>query len=127
LRVRQAAGDIHRSYLKFNVTGLSGTIVNAKLRVFAYDGGTDGGTAHAVATGWTETGLTWNNAPALGTALGSVGIVPINTWVEYNVTAAVTGNGSFAFAIANTVDDSLYFRSKEYSSNKPELRIETTP
>jgi len=127
LRLRQAAGDDHRNFLKFSVTGLSGTVTRAKIRLFAYDGSDDGGSAHAVGTGWAEASLTWNNAPALGSALGSAGNVPVNTWAEYDVTAAVTGNGSYAFAIVNGSIDSLYLRSKEYTSNKPELRIETTP
>jgi len=131
LRVRQASGDDHRSYLQFSVTGLGGTVTNAKLRLFAYDGTDSGGTAYSVTTGWTESGtgsITWNNAPPLGASLGSVGNVPINTWAEYDVSDAVAGNGTFAFAVANVSTDSPYFRSRESTAspqNKPELRIET--
>lgn len=127
LRLRLASGDDHRSYLKFSVTGLSGAVQNATLRFYAYDGTNNAGTAYSVGTAWTEGAITWSNAPALGSALGSGGSVATNAWVEYDVTSAVTGNGTFAFAIGSGSSDSLYVRSREYASNKPELRIETTP
>ena len=53
----------------------SGTVSSVKLRLFVDPTGTSTNlqTVYAVADNtWTETGITWTNAPAIG---GSVGIV----------------------------------------------------
>jgi hypothetical protein len=73
-------------------------------------------------TPWTETGLTWNNAPAIsGTPLSSSGgAAVLNTWVELDVTAAIQGDGTYSFGITNTSDEVRY-GSKDGSSNHPEL------
>jgi len=123
-RLRAVASDDFYTYLKFNVTGLAGPATEAKVRVFAYDGSPNGGTAYVIADNtWGEMTITWTNKPVLGSALGSVGNVNNNTWAEYDVTAAITGNGTYSFALKNTSDNSMYMRAREYSSNKPELRV----
>ena len=73
-----------RVYLKFTVTGLSAAPTSAVLRLWVTDGGANGGSVYKLAnTTWTETGITWNNAPAIsGTALSSVGTATTGTWVR---------------------------------------------
>ena len=93
LQLRKATG-IQNVYLKFNVSGLSGTIQSAKLRLFVTDDGPDGGSIYSVSnnylnssTPWLEAGLIWDNAPPIsGTALSSVGSVALNQVVEFDVT-----------------------------------------
>lgn len=125
LRVLEASSD-YQSYLKFDVTGISGTVTHATLRVFAYDGSDAGGSAFAVSdNGWTETGITWNNKPAFGSLLSTVsGTIPNDTWVQYDVTGAVSGNGTYSFGMSTTSGNSLYLRSREYPTEKPELVIQ---
>ncbi|HEU4349298.1 MAG TPA: metallophosphoesterase, partial [Actinoplanes sp.] len=54
------------TYLKFTVSGLSGPVTRARLRIYTTAGTTPGIFARGVAdTSWSETGLTWNNAPAI--------------------------------------------------------------
>ena len=51
---------------------------------------------HGTGTSWTETGNT-NNRPARTTAaLEDKGAIAANTWLEYNVTGAITGSGTYA-------------------------------
>jgi CSLREA domain-containing protein len=134
LRLR-SSGTTYNSYLKFNVTGISGTVQQATLRLFTYDGGPDGGSIYAVgnnydstSTAWVDSGLTWNNAPTIGgSPLDSVGTVANNTWVEFDVTSAVNGNGTFSFGLATSSTNSVYFYSRESTSNPPELVIQTGP
>jgi hypothetical protein len=133
LRLRNASGDIYNTYLKFTVAGISGTVVSAKVRLFSYNGGPDGGAIRAVSNdynsggSWVETGLTYNNAPALtGGVLDSKVNVQDNTWVEYDVTSAVTGNGTFSFGLSSGSHDSVYFYSDEASANRPELVVVAT-
>ena len=64
------------SLLRFNVTGIAGTVQSAKLRLSALaDGTADGPALHTAASGWTETGVKWSNRPTFGaTALGDKGV-----------------------------------------------------
>src|SRR4051812_35486875 len=66
------------TYLKFDVSGIptGSTGITAQLRLRSQT--TTSGTPHAVSahietnTGWTETGVTWNAKPALGSVLSTV-------------------------------------------------------
>ncbi len=134
LRLRGPSAPVYNTYLKFTVSGLSGTVQGATLRLYAYDGSDSGGSAYAASNNyiddsgpWTESGITWNNAPAIGgTPLDTVGSVADNTWVEYDVTGAVTGNGTFSFGLQSLSTNSLYLRSNEASDNHPMLVVETS-
>jgi hypothetical protein len=73
LEIRTASGQNRDAYLKFDLTGMSG-ITDVKLRINAAlsGNGSVATSAHAVAiTTWTETGITWNNRPALGSQLST--------------------------------------------------------
>jgi len=110
-----------RSYLKFTVTGLSGAPTVARLRVFVTDPGTNGGSVFLVGNGWTETGITWSNAPPIsGSALSTVGTATTGTWVEFDVRSVITGNGTYSFAISGGNTDAVRYASRE-SANDPVL------
>lgn len=130
IKVKDAAADMN-SYLKFNVSGLSGAVESATLRLYVTDAGPDGGSVYAVSNeyssggAWTEGGLTWNNAPAIsGVALDSVGAANNGQWVELDVTAAVAGNGTYSFALRNGNKNIVFYSSKE-GVHSPELVITT--
>jgi PKD repeat protein len=126
LRLREgttASPGTYHSYLKFDVSGLSGPAASAKLRLYVTDASTDGGSVFPVASSWTETGITWANAPAIGgTAVASAGATAVGTWVELDVTAAVTANGPVSFALTTTTTNSSYYASRE-NTNKPQLVV----
>jgi len=123
LRVKEGS-TIYDSYLRFDVTAPGGSVVSAVLRLYATDGSDDGGTLYEVDDGWTETGITWNNAPAIGGApLGSLGAVSPG-WVEIDVSAVVTGPGSYSFALTSDDSNSAYYSSRE-GDYPPELVVET--
>ena len=133
LRLRLAS-ETYRSYLKFAVSGVSAPVQRATLRLYAYDGSDVAGSVFAVAntyaastTPWTEGGLTWNNAPPLiGTALDTEGPVPNGAWAEFDVTAAVQGDGTYSFGLSTTSGNSVFFFSTEATANQPELIITTS-
>src|SRR4051794_15622090 len=89
-----------RIFLKFEITGVSGTVSSAKLRLHVRNvadaGSPAGGTAFRVgAAAWSENSVTWNTQPtAEPKALSSLGAVARNTWYELDVTPAVTGAGT---------------------------------
>ncbi len=131
MELRLRSPDYH-SYLKFNVGGLSGPVRSAKLRLYVTDDSPDGGAIYSVSnnyagtsTPWTESGLTWNNAPALsGTPLSKAGTVKVNTWVEFDVTSAIGGNGTYSFGMSSASTDSVIYASKEVAGRQPALVIE---
>ena len=128
LRLRYTSTEDIQSYLKFDVTELSGPILKAVLRLYVYDGSDSGGAVYTAGNGWTETGINWNNRPVLtGSPLSSAGPVYANMWVEYEVTDAITGNGTYTFALTGSSSNSLLANSKEAAENRPQLIVYTHP
>jgi chitodextrinase len=112
------------AYLRFNVTGVSRPLRSAKLRLRTATDTADGPAVYA--TGWTdlETALTWGNRPArTSAAVDDKGRIGASTWVEYDVTSLVAGDGVHSFVLATGSSDGIDFRSREYSdaTRRPEL------
>jgi hypothetical protein len=116
------------SYLRFIVSGVSGVIQSARLRVYSNGETTkDGPSVYATGNSWTETGITWNNRPARTSgANDNKGSIASNTWVEYNITSLVAGNGTYSFVLAEGSNDDIRFSSRE-GSNPPQLVITFIP
>ncbi|MCA9994504.1 MAG: DNRLRE domain-containing protein [Anaerolineales bacterium] len=130
LRLRETSDPRYHSYLKFEVAGLVGSVQSATLRLYVTDASDDGGSVYAVSNNyadnsaaWVEGGLTWNNAPALpATPLDSVGTTAVGQWAEWDVTTAVSGNGTFSFGLNSNSSNSAIYTSSE-GSNPPQLVI----
>jgi hypothetical protein len=113
------------SYLRFDVSGVSAPVQRATLRLWVRDkgGSQDGPAVYATDAAWTETDLTWNTRPApRGDVLADTGKVASNTWAEYDVTAAVSGDGPIAFVLVAQSADGAIFHSRE-AANPPQLVI----
>ncbi len=134
LRVKDSSTNRLDTFLKFNVTGLSGPPQSGKIRLFVVDSSDDGGSMYVVANelrnsteAWSETNLVWNNAPEItGTVLSSVGAVSVGQVVEFDVTPAITGNGVYSFAIKSGSADRARYSSRE-GATPPELVLQTGP
>ncbi len=114
-----------RSYLRFNVQGLSGAVTSATLRVYANSAVTAGYDARSVSNNtWTESGITYNNAPPVGNVIGSTGNINSNTWTSVNVTSYVTGNGSYNFGLTTSGSTALSLASREAGADAPQLVIQ---
>jgi len=130
--LRVVGSPIINTYLKFNVTGLSGAPHSAKVRLYVTDASTSGGSIYSVSnnysgttTPWTESGLKYSNAPAIGgSPLSSVGGVTVGAWVEFNVTSAINGDGTYSFALASTSSNSVLYSSMNAGTNTPVLVIQ---
>jgi hypothetical protein len=110
------------SYIRFTVSGVTGTVQNAKLRVFdGRDPSTNGPAVYGTSNTWTETGITWKNRTARTTGvIDNVGAVKKRAWLEYNVTSVVTTAGTYSFVLAADSTDSVKFSSRE-GSKPPQL------
>ncbi|MEA2306178.1 MAG: hypothetical protein QOH43_3458, partial [Solirubrobacteraceae bacterium] len=119
-----ASGRTVRSYLKFRLAGLKGVPASAKLRLWVTGAGSDGGSAHLVTSRWTEGGLAWSGAPGITTSsLASAGPTAKGTWVEWDVTSGVAGNGTVSFALASTSGDAASYASREDAAHRPQLVV----
>jgi hypothetical protein len=126
---------IKRTFLKFTVSGITGSVGNAKLRIHTDDvtgsESPNGGTFRAMSTvSWTETAVTWNNQPAIdGATLGSLGAVVRNAWYEVDVSSYVTGNGTYSIGITSSSTDGADYDSRESGATAPQLVVTdgTTP
>src|SRR5207248_345506 len=96
-----ATPDVMRSYIEFNVAGLTSPVTNASLRFYVNSGAKKGVAVSTTAAGWNEKTLTYSNAPAPGTTLASTGTSSNGSWVSANVTTAVQGNGTYAFVLTS--------------------------
>ncbi|HUP13199.1 MAG TPA: putative Ig domain-containing protein, partial [Niastella sp.] len=123
------------SYLKFPLSSLTGTISSAVLRV--YGRCTDAGVVTSVAAypvsndSWTETGITWNNAPAAsGGALSTVGnIGNASQYFDFDVTSYVQSElsgdktASFLLQAPSNLNKFLQFNSRNNTKYQPQLVI----
>jgi hypothetical protein len=128
LRARLDVSVTHESYLRFSVSGLVGQrVTQARLRLFVTEPSVEGGTLTVAPGGWNESTLTWDNAPGVGAlVVDSVGTVFPDSWVEFDVSALVTGPGSYDFGLSSSASNSVFYSSRE-GANPPELVVFTAP
>jgi hypothetical protein len=117
-----------QSYLRFDVQGLGGTVSQATLRIFANSASGSGVVASSVNDNtWTETTINYNNAPPLGTALGSSGAFGAGVWIEIDVTSYITGNGTYNLGLLTPSSTAVSLASRQSGANAPQLIVEMTP
>jgi hypothetical protein len=124
------ASPVQESYLKFQLTGLTGnTVQSAKLRIYNSDNGSvkGGSVAKMNNTSWGETTTTYNNRPTIdGAALQTLGAVNAATWYEFDVKPAVTGDATLSLAIKTASTDGAHYASREDSAHAPQLVVTVT-
>jgi acid phosphatase type 7 len=116
------------SFLRFNVSGVSGTVQSARLRLWVTNATTNGPAVFATSGSFTESSVTWTTRPGrVGAAVDDKGAVPASNWVEFDVTPLVSGNGTHTLALGTTSTDGVDFSSREAAntSQRPQLVIET--
>ncbi len=124
--LRVDGSPIMNTFVRFNVQGLTGTIKSATLRVFSGSISNAGYAVHGVTNNtWGEMTITSANAPPMSSAVtGSSGGFGTGVWTSVNVTALVTGNGTYSFALTTT-GAQINLASKESGANTPQLVIVT--
>jgi len=113
------------SYVRFRVTGIDGMILSATLRLWVLNPSKSiGGTIVQVNdSGWSETELTFSSRPAVDERpVATLRAAEQDTWVEANVTQAVTGDGPVSLAITSMVEDGAGYASRERSDG-PQLLV----
>jgi hypothetical protein len=125
--IRQDGTPILRTYIRFDLSGISGTITRATLRVFPNANHTAGIEAHrGTSSPWTETGITYQNAPAYDAAIvATFGPLVTGTWASVDVTASV--NGTTLTLVLTTSSVTQTNMSSRETANPPVLIVEYTP
>jgi PKD repeat protein len=112
-----------QSYLKFAVSGVTGPVSSVRLRLFVTDASPVSGSIYGVPdTSWSEGTITWTTIPALGAVLAGPKAAPLGTWVEFDLTGAVGGNGTYSFALMDGSSNTAWYSSKE-GANDPQLVV----
>jgi hypothetical protein len=122
-----ASPDLH-SYLRFTVEGLSGNVTRATLRIFANSTSSQGCIINMLGdNSWSEATIDYNNAPSVGSVLGASGSFGAGVWITIDITAYITGNGTYNLALTTASSTAISLASREAGANAPQLIIETAP
>ncbi len=126
-QLRTDNSPIVKSYLRFDVQGLTGSVTKATLRVYSKTKSTAGYNVYMVSdTSWGETAITYNNAPSVGSLEGSSGKFASGVWTTVDITPFVTGNGTISLALTGINSTAVSYVSREGGTNKPELEVITS-
>ncbi|NJD04335.1 MAG: DNRLRE domain-containing protein [Ruminiclostridium sp.] len=138
LEVFKSANADRYSYMKFNVTGITGKTINSvKLRLTestsAGQGDTQFYVKYSTSNTWSESTLTWNNKPTYqSTQYGSYtgGMLTNGQVLEIPLASSfLNGDGTYTLVLESTsspTNDSV-FASTESAQTGPQLVIETSP
>lgn len=113
------------SYVRVTVSGLSGTVASATLKVYTNSALTAGFSVRTTAGGWTETGIVASNAPAYSASGPSSGAVTAGSYVTVDVTSLVpSSSGDVNLALVGLSSTNLSMSSRE-GADPPQLVITT--
>jgi hypothetical protein len=121
LRVRTENGNERYSFVKFDASGITGTVQAATLKVYSTDVGVDVEVREVSDNSWSESTLVWDNMPALGASIDTTAC-SAGTWCQWDVTSFVTGAGTYSFVLVSSDNNNDDFASKE-GGFTPELVV----
>ena len=77
---------------------------------------------------WGERTTTWDTQPAMDdTVLGEAGPVERGQTVEFDLTRAIDGDGTYCLALESGSRDRVDYRSREAPTGPPALIVATAP
>ena len=126
LRVYKSGASDTQSYLKFTVSGVTGAVSSVKLSLWVTDAAAVAGSIYQVSDLlWSEGSITWTTKPAAGAFVTAGGTAPLGTWVDFDLTGAIAGNGTYSFVLKDGGGDAARYSSKE-GANDPKLVVTFT-
>ena len=125
-RLRSDGDPVSISYLRFDVRGLAGSVLSARLRVYPLTAYASDFQVQRVTQSWDPNTVTYNTRPSLNSAVvGTSGRVALGSWMEVNVSALVAGDGTVNLAMTNFHKTGITFASSEYPGFEPTLVVTT--
>jgi hypothetical protein len=125
-QIRADASPTVQSYLRFTVADVSTAVTRATLRLHALSNLSGGLKVRSATGGWTESAVTYANAPGASATATDAVAAPIsaNTWISLDVTPLVAGNGTVEIAVTSDNSTAVGLASRE-ATLAPELVVET--
>jgi len=132
MKIREGDGSTtnptYHGYLKFSVSGVTGSVGSVKLRLYVTDASVATESIFVISdNSWTETGITYNNAPLIptGTPAGSVTAPAAGAYIDITLdpTTVSSSTTTLSLAVKSSAGDSLIFSSREDPTNKPQLVV----
>jgi PKD repeat protein len=124
--LRVAGGStIMRSYLRFDLSGLTGSIQSASLSILANSSTSLGFSGYGVSdNSWGETTINYANAPATAaSASGSSGPITSGSWASVDVTSLAGPAEGGLLSVALTGSGTQESLASRNSANPPQLVI----
>jgi hypothetical protein len=124
--LRVDAVPVLNSYLKFTVAGLFDRTIT-RVRLLVYANSSSSQVLHALAVAdnsWTESTLTYNNAPLIGSLLGASTAVIGGTWMELDITGSINSEGGYTFGVTTPGLTAIGLSSRENIDFAPQLIID---
>lgn len=112
------------SYLKF-AAGIGGTVTSATLRIWVNSSHSSGFDVHVAGdSGWSETGITYDNAPTYGGIVASSGGFSGGSWVEIDITSVVDGSDVLTLVLTTSSSTAMSLASRESGATAAQLVIQ---
>ncbi len=125
-QIRTDGSPTVNSYIRFSVSGLTGTVTSVTLRIYPNSSLSSSINAMAVSDNtWGELSMTWNNAPPMGSKLTTSGTITAGTWIPLTVTGYITTDGTYSFGITDNSTTAESMASRESGANAEQLVIVT--
>lgn len=121
-----SGGEGAYSFVKFDVSGITGSVVSAQLEFRTEGSMSDLWLYWLTSNAWTESSITWSSFPGPGGTLDYRYNLTGSTWYAYDVSGFVTGNGTYSMGFAGSNSSYVYIWSRE-SSFPPVLRVTYEP
>jgi glycosyl hydrolase family 99/calcineurin-like phosphoesterase family protein len=125
--LRVDADPVSTAYLKFDLTD-SGPVNNATLKFYSLSSAAGPGIDVNKVTdnSWSESTITYSNAPTVGDKVAETGSYPEGQWVSVDVSSAVKGDGEVTLALTTTSTASRKLATRA-SSTPAQLAIGLDP
>ena len=129
-RLAASGAPVRQSFLRFTVSGIGSRVVAQAVLRFTvgpgrHAGSRAGGRIHLVNdNSWTEAGTTYHTRLRIdGPVLAEQAAVAVKQAVDFDVTTAVVGDGTYSFALESSARDAVWYQSRQARSGRPELRV----
>ena len=120
-------GDIplNQTFVRFKVTGLTGTVTDAALRLYVTDGTKNGPAVFEITDSWSERTTNWKNRPSrTSTPRDDKGALSAGRWVEWDVTPWISANGTVNLSLRGGEGNRVGLGARE-STRDPQLVVTT--
>jgi hypothetical protein len=117
-----------RTYIQFQPFSIPGRVERATLRVYPLSTSADGFQVRGISRSWSESKLTFDNAPSPGRVINLSGSLSRNNWHSTDVTKLLRSpDGTVGLVLVSLGPTEISLASRERAGRAPQLVIESRP